>query len=57
MNQEQLQELKMRRDEAIRAAIKIAHEYFCACDIGPEREYASDVYDNVRCATRRGHGH
>jgi len=55
MNQDQLKELKMHSDEAIRAATKIAYEYFCECDIGPEREYASDVYDNVRCATRRGH--
>jgi hypothetical protein len=52
MNKDQLETLKLRRNEAIKVAEKIAHEYFCECEVGRERELASNVYENVRCSLR-----
>lgn len=28
------------------------HEYFTLCEVGPEREWAHDVFENIRTATR-----
>ena len=53
-DQTKLQELKRKRDEAIRAAEKAAYEYFCQCEVGQERIRAGDIYDNVRTAQRVG---
>ncbi len=33
-------------------AEKAAHAYFAACPVGPERIWASEVYENIRNATR-----
>jgi hypothetical protein len=38
--------------EKLREAERAWYEYFCLCEIGPDREHASDVYENVRTATR-----
>lgn len=35
-------------------AEKAWYEYFCALPVGRDREKASDVYENVRCARRVG---
>jgi hypothetical protein len=48
------EQLKLRRNAAIRIAQAAAHEYFCECELGPERERASMVYENIRNATRYG---
>ena len=37
---------------AIQSAEKAAYKYCCDCDIGPERERAFQIYENVRTATR-----
>jgi len=34
-------------------AEKAWYAYFCECELGEEREHASDVYDRIRTATRR----
>lgn len=34
------------------AAEKAAHAYFAACPVGPERIWASEVFENIRNATR-----
>lgn len=34
-------------------AEKSVYEYACACDLGPEREYAFQVYERIRLAARR----
>lgn len=49
---EQLDALRVKRNEMMRAAEKAAYEYFCACEVGREREKASDIYDNLRNAGR-----
>jgi hypothetical protein len=50
-----LQELKQKRDEAIRTAEKAAYAYFCECAVGQERIRAGDIYDNLRTAQRVGY--
>jgi hypothetical protein len=37
-----------------RAAEKAAYAYFCGCPVGEERNRASEVYENIRTATRVG---
>jgi len=49
---EKIKILKQDRDTKIRAAEQAAHAYFAECDVGPERYRASDVYENLRNATR-----
>ena len=34
-------------------AEKLWYAYFCECDIGEEREHASDVYQRIRTAAWR----
>ena len=40
--------------EKLLAAEKAWYALFYALPLGHERERASDIYENVRCATRRG---
>jgi hypothetical protein len=47
-----LAELKADMLDKIREAEKAAYAYFCECEVGPERIRASEVYDNIRNATR-----
>jgi hypothetical protein len=46
----------LKRDflEKHRAAEKAAWAYFCECPVGDERTRASEVYENIRTATRVG---
>ena len=49
INKDRLKEEAMRkRDEAEKAA----YEYFSACDIGPEREWAHEFYEAIRTAAQ-----
>jgi hypothetical protein len=52
MSEEILKSLKDERDKAMDDAIKTAYAYFCACDIGTEREKAFEIYENLRTAGR-----
>ncbi|WCM21411.1 hypothetical protein NDK50_08165 [Paraburkholderia bryophila] len=47
-----LADLKSDMLAKIREAEKAAYAYFCECDVGPDRERAHDIYENVRNATR-----
>ncbi len=47
-----LEELKTRRHRLMREAEKAAYAYFCECDVGTEREKASEIYENIRTAGR-----
>lgn len=38
--------------EKLREAEKAWYEYFGLCEVGPDRERAAEVYENVRTATR-----
>lgn len=49
---DQLAALKRTMLEARQAAEKAAHAYFSACPVGDERIWASEVYENIRNATR-----
>ncbi len=51
---QQIDLLKHVAFEARHDAEKAMYEYFCACPVGPERERASDIYENIRNATRTG---
>ena len=51
------QEEKVERLKAIafqeqRKAEKAAYEYFCACDLGEEREWAHEFYEAIRTAAQ-----
>jgi len=35
-----------------REAEKAAYAYFCECEVGPQRERAHQIYENIRNATR-----
>lgn len=39
--------------EKLREAEVAWHEYFGLCEVGPDRTWASEVYERVRVATRR----
>lgn len=53
MDKEQkLEQMKREMLTAIRLAEKLTYAYFCECEVGPERERAHAVYENVRTATR-----
>ena len=39
--------------EQLRAAEKAWYNYFCACDVGPERIEAAEIYEDVRNILRR----
>ncbi len=47
-----VEELRKIMLEKIRDAEKAAYAYFCECEIGPERERASDTYERIRTSTR-----
>lgn len=51
-NDTKLAELKADMLAKIREAEKAAYAYFCECPVGLERNDASEVYDNIRNATR-----
>jgi hypothetical protein len=42
--------LKEKRDKLIRDAEAAAHKYAASCDLGPERERAFEVFQNLRYA-------
>ena len=46
------EKLKSDALEAICHAEMTAHIYACNCEIGPERERAFQVFENIRTATR-----
>lgn len=52
MGEQELKALKDKRNALMREAEKAAYEYFCACDVGREREKACEIYENVRTAGR-----
>lgn len=39
----------------LREAEKAWYALFCALPVGDDRTKANDVYENIRCATRRGY--
>lgn len=45
-------DMKAVRNRLIDAAVKAAYNYFCSCDVGPERVAAGEIYDNLRNAGR-----
>lgn len=47
-----LDTLKLELVRRINATVKLAHDYAKACDVGPERDRAFDVYENLRNAMR-----
>lgn len=47
-----LMRLKQEAYAMLSAAEKAWYAYFCEAPVGREREWAADVYENVRCATR-----
>jgi hypothetical protein len=49
---EQLAQLKAERHKFMREAERVAYAYFCACDVGHEREKAHEIYENLRNAGR-----
>jgi len=49
---EQVKHLKAQFFKAREAAEKAAYAYFSACPVGEERIWASEVYENIRNATR-----
>lgn len=56
LDEENLQRIEqLRKDfyEKHKAAEKAAYAWCCEVDVGPEREYAFQVYENIRCATRK----
>jgi hypothetical protein len=49
---EQVKHLKYQFMKARDVAEKAAFAYFNACPVGDERNWASDVYENIRTSTR-----
>lgn len=49
---EKLAYMKMQLLEQLKKAEQLAHAYFAACPVGEERIRASEVYENIRTATR-----
>jgi hypothetical protein len=49
---EKVAHLKSEFLKARDVAEKAAHVYFTACPVGPERIKASEIYENIRNATR-----
>lgn len=47
-----LARLKKQALDKLHEAEKAMYEYFAACPVGAERVRASDIYDNIRTATR-----
>lgn len=48
----QLEFARRVAQEKLREAEKAWYEYFGMCEVGPDRERAAQVYENVRLATR-----
>lgn len=51
---EEIEALRKDFQEKRLAAERAAYALFCALPVGRDRERASDVYENIRCATRVG---
>jgi len=47
------EELKKAAQDARLSAERAYYAYACEVDVGPEREYAFEVYERIRTATRR----
>jgi hypothetical protein len=52
MTNEELEQIKAKRDELMREATAVAYAYFAACDVGDERIAAGEIFDNLRNAGR-----
>lgn len=52
MDRDEIKELRDAANAAHREAEKAWYAYFCRCEIGPEREAAAEVFENIRTATR-----
>lgn len=52
MTQEEINKFKDAAMRAIRDAEKAAYDWYCACEVGRERERAATIYENVRTSTR-----
>lgn len=50
--EQQLADAHRVAHEKLREAEKAWYEYFGMCEVGPDRERAAQVYENVRTATR-----
>ena len=50
--EEKVKQLKAIAFQKQREAEKAAHEYFCACDLGEEREWAHEFYEAIRTAAQ-----
>ena len=48
-----LEQLKQNAQSTRLAAERAWYAYACEVDIGPDREYAFEVYERIRTATRR----
>ena len=48
-----LDELRANMFDSLLAAEKAAYAYFQECDVGPNRDFAYEVYDRIRRATLR----
>lgn len=48
----QIESARRIAHEKLREAEKAWYEYFGMCEVGPAREHAAQVYENVRTATR-----
>ena len=47
-----LEELRTNAFKAREVAEKAWHAFFCELPVGDERTWASEVFENIRCATR-----
>lgn len=52
MSEEKIEYLKNMMLEKQRQAESAAYEYFCACEVGKDREIAYEIYERIRNATR-----
>lgn len=54
INDDELAELKTKASMTRHEAEKAAHAYFAALPLGPEREWAYEVYDRIRVSIFKG---
>jgi len=52
MTKEELKELKEDALNTLDDAVGKLHKYACACDLGDERIWAFEVFENARLAVR-----
>ncbi len=52
MSTKSIEELKTEMLTKHQEAEKAAYEYFCECEVGPERIRAGEIYNNIRIAIR-----